>query len=222
MRPAHDLSSDIRCLEENVHGTSIPIKELQAKCSRIMQLVELGEHFTVTVHKRPVAQITPVSRRRTVPFHVALDLAAHHEPIPRGEPRTPEMKRPRALIDQSLLNPDDPNPVLPLLVDLHETELSAVTLGEVTWRALRADDSSRWRHIATLSAVESCWDPLPVDTVVAREFGRLLASSGSVRRSLSDQRVLVAATALAHDLSLVTRSNEYDVLEPLGLRVQRV
>jgi toxin FitB len=200
-------------------GTSIPIRELQAKCSRIVHRVEQGESFTVTVHRRPVAQIIPMPRRRTVPFYVAIDLAANNEPIPRGEPWAPRMDSPNALLDLSLLDPDDPNPVLVHMVDLFEAEVSAITLGELTFRALSADDSNRTNRIAALSAVESRWDPLPVDAAVCREFGRLVAALRSQEGRVPDLKLLVAATALANDLSLVTRDSDYEVLQPLGLRL---
>jgi toxin FitB len=184
-----------------------------------MRLVERGERFTVTVHNRPVAHIIPISRRRRVPFHVALNLVNNDEPIPPGEPRTADMEKPTALLDQSVLDTNDPSSIRVHMIDVYETEVSAITLGELTSRALTAPEARRSSDIATLSAVESCWDPIPVDATVAREFGQLRASLRSAGRYMPDLCVLVAATALTHGLSVITRTKDYDVLKPMGLRV---
>jgi hypothetical protein len=44
-----------------------------------------------------------------------------------------------------------------------ETEVSVVTLAELTLGVLMADDAERAAGVAALSAVESTWDLLPVD-----------------------------------------------------------
>jgi prevent-host-death family protein len=202
-----------------VSGASIPIRELQAKCSQIMHRVEQGERFTVTVNKRPVAQVIPVDRRRAVPFHEALHLARKREPIPRGEPQTRGINSRDVLIDASLFSPDDANPLLPNMVDVLNANLSVITLGELTCDAMAARKRDRAKRIAILAAAESHWDPLPVNATVAREFGRLMAALKSVGARMPDLRVLVAATAAAHGFTLVTRTCDYDELKTFGLRL---
>ncbi|MHB1583076.1 MAG: type II toxin-antitoxin system VapC family toxin [Acidimicrobiales bacterium] len=58
--------------------------------------------------------------------------------------------------------------------------------------------------MATLSAVESTWDPLPVDAEVARQFARLVAELRGRRRRVPILDALVAATAAVEEIPVVT------------------
>ena len=69
---------------------------------------------------------------------------------------------------------------------MSDTEISVVTLAELTVGVLMADDSVRPDRLATLSAVESTWDPLPVDAEVARAFARIVADLRIRRRRIPD------------------------------------
>ena len=62
----------------NFVGTSISVRELRNTVSEVLRRVEGGERLTVTVDRRPVAEIVPLRRRRTVPVTVALGVAARH------------------------------------------------------------------------------------------------------------------------------------------------
>lgn len=44
--------------------TEIPLRELRNDTSGVLRRVENGEHFTVTVSGRPVAQLVPLPRRK--------------------------------------------------------------------------------------------------------------------------------------------------------------
>lgn len=44
--------------------TEIPLRELRNDTSGVLRRVEDGEHLTVTVSGRPVAQLVPLPRRR--------------------------------------------------------------------------------------------------------------------------------------------------------------
>jgi antitoxin (DNA-binding transcriptional repressor) of toxin-antitoxin stability system len=46
--------------------------------SEVLRRVEAGERLTVTVDRRPVAEIVPLRRRRTVPAAEALAIASLH------------------------------------------------------------------------------------------------------------------------------------------------
>jgi prevent-host-death family protein len=49
---------------------TIPQRELRNQVSDVLRRAENGEHFTVTVDGRPVAQVTPLSPgRRPAPGH---------------------------------------------------------------------------------------------------------------------------------------------------------
>lgn len=68
------------------------------------------------------------------------------------------------------------------MVGVTETEVSVVNLAELTLGVLMAGDAERAARVPTLSAVESTWDPLPVDAEVARQFARVAAELRGRRR----------------------------------------
>jgi predicted nucleic acid-binding protein len=66
--------------------------------------------------------------------------------------------------------------------------------------------------VATLSAVESTWDPLPVDAEVARQFARIVAALRTDGRRIPILDALVAATALVQQIPVVTQDQDYDAI----------
>ena len=76
----------------------------------------------------------------------------------------------RALLDTSFFVATESGRPLGEMDGVTETEVSVVTIGELTVGVLVASDADRPARVATLSAVESTWDPLPVDAEVARQF----------------------------------------------------
>ncbi|MGI8608556.1 MAG: type II toxin-antitoxin system Phd/YefM family antitoxin [Candidatus Dormibacteria bacterium] len=46
---------------------SVSVRELRNNVSQVLRRVESGEHLQVTVHGRPVAELTPLQRPRFVP-----------------------------------------------------------------------------------------------------------------------------------------------------------
>lgn len=105
-----------------------------------------------------------------------------------------------------------------------EPMISAITLAELSAGPLVTDDiQQQARRQAHLQLAESMFDPIPVDAVVARAFGRV---SSDLRRSgrKSASRTydtLIAATAIAHDLPLYT-ANPDDFAGIDGLDVRTV
>jgi prevent-host-death family protein len=55
-------------------GESVSVRELRNTVSEVLRRVERGEHVTVTVDRRPVAELVPLRRRRGVPVRDALAL----------------------------------------------------------------------------------------------------------------------------------------------------
>ena len=87
--------------------------------------------------------------------------------------------------------------------------VSAITIAELSVGPLAAgDDEERSRRQDRLHWAVATWDPLPFDAPAARAYGRIcsvLMARGRVgRRRFAD--LLIAATALAHDLPLYTRN----------------
>ena len=94
----------------------------------------------------------------------------------------------KALLDTSFFVATESGRPLGEMPGVTETEVSVVTLAELTLGVLMANDSDRAKRVATLSAVESTWDPVPVDAEVARTFAHVVASLRSRRATRSDSR----------------------------------
>jgi hypothetical protein len=126
----------------------------------------------------------------------------------------------RALLDTSFFVAKESGRPLGDMPDVTETEVSVVTLAELTLGVLMANDADRATRVATLSAVESTWTPLPVDAEVAREFARIVSALRSSRQRVPILDALVAATAVAEQIPVVTQDRDYDSIP--GVRVIRV
>ncbi len=126
----------------------------------------------------------------------------------------------RALLDTSFFVATESGRPLGEMDGVTETEVSVVTLAELTLGVLMANDDDRPARVATLSAVESTWDPLPVDAEVARQFARIAAALRADRRRIPILDVLVAATAIAEQIPVVTQDHDYDAIP--GVEVIRV
>lgn len=103
------------------------------------------------------------------------------------------------IVDHDIIDPG-------LLPD--ESAIAAVTLAELAAGPHATDqDEERARRQDRLQWAAATWDPLPFDADAARAYGRVFAavraSGRSSRSRLAD--LLIAATAIAHDLDLYTR-----------------
>jgi predicted nucleic acid-binding protein len=126
----------------------------------------------------------------------------------------------RALLDTSFFVATESGRPLGEMDGVTETEVSAVTLAELTVGVLVADDADRPARVATLTAVESTWEPLPVDAEVARQFARIVAALRANRRRVPVLDALVAATAVVEQIPVVTQDRDYDTIP--GVEVIRV
>ena len=129
----------------------------------------------------------------------------------------PEPRHPRGLIDTSVvidLGEVDPGD-LPF-----EIAISAVTLAELAAGPHATGDANeRARRQDRLQRTEAAFDSLPLDSAVARAYGRVYAAVAAGGRKARGQRafdLLVAATALAARLPLYTRNpGDFAQLEEL-------
>jgi predicted nucleic acid-binding protein len=123
----------------------------------------------------------------------------------------------RALLDTSFFVARESGRPLGQMEGVTETEVSVVTLAELTVGVLMANDADRPARVATLSAVESTWDALPIDAEVARQFGRIVAALRLAGRRVPVHDALVAATALVEQIPVVTQDRDYDAIPGVGV-----
>jgi predicted nucleic acid-binding protein len=123
----------------------------------------------------------------------------------------------RALLDTSFFVARESGRPLGQMEGVTETEVSVVTLAELTVGVLMANDADRPARVATLSAVESTWDALPIDAEVARQFGRIVAALRLAGRRVPVLDALVAATALVEQIPVVTQDRDYDAIPGVGV-----
>ena len=98
-----------------------------------------------------------------------------------------------------------------------ELAISAATLGELHFGVLVAkDEAVRAERLRRLGLIESAFDPIPVDDVVARSYGHLAATASAAGRRprAHVMDLLIAATAHAHQARLYTRNPK----DPRGLK----
>ena len=112
-----------------------------------------------------------------------------------------------SILDTSVLIAERPSPIE------GDIGVSVVSIAELQFGVLvAADDDSRARRLARLSAILRAFDPLPVDPAVASSYGQLAAATARAGRKASARSLdlMIAATAHAHGARLVT-ANPDDV-----------
>ena len=88
-----------------------------------------------------------------------------------------------------------------------EAAISTASLAELHFGVLVAPDADELaRRVERLGVVEATFEPLPIDSAVAREWGRLAAAvterGGQPRKRVFD--LAIAATANVHSVALLT------------------
>jgi predicted nucleic acid-binding protein len=93
-----------------------------------------------------------------------------------------------------------------------EARVSVVTLAELRLGVLRAEGRVRELREATLAAARR-FVPMPVDEHVADELAALLARLWASQRHAKAFNCFVAATALAHDLTIIAQGADFQELQ---------
>jgi predicted nucleic acid-binding protein len=109
----------------------------------------------------------------------------------------------RAVLDTSVLLGPAPPPID------GQIAISSASLAELHFGVLVARTADvRAERLRRLADVERSFDALPIDTTVARHYGRLAAAAAAMGRQPRARvmDLLIAATAVAFDASLVTRN----------------
>lgn len=104
--------------------------------------------------------------------------------------------------------------------------VSAITIGELGLGVLAAtDDDTRARRADTLALARES-DPIPVDEAVMTEWARLVIDCrrAGIHRTIRLTDALIAATAIARGLPVVTQDDDFDQIARAHppLRVEKV
>lgn len=98
-----------------------------------------------------------------------------------------------------------------------ELAVSVITVGELRAGVLVADDvETRDRRLSTLVAALAL-EPLPIDAEVAEAWARLRVNLRAARRRMPVNDSWIAATALAHDVPLVTQDHDHVAVADLRI-----
>lgn len=123
----------------------------------------------------------------------------------------------RALLDTSFVISLARGEDLTLENPPEEAAISAVTLCGLHHGVLVATDDQRPGRLATLIFAERRFAALPIDTRIAPHYGRLLADARRHRgKKLQTADALIAATAAAHGLPLITRDRDFAKLDSIN------
>ena len=101
-----------------------------------------------------------------------------------------------------------------------EVSVCVVTYGELRAGVLAASSLAvRSRRLSTLQTVAGL-GPLPIDAAVADEWAKLRLLLAEAGRRVNVNDTCIAATALAHDVPVVSQDDAYEVLAEISdLRV---
>jgi predicted nucleic acid-binding protein len=129
----------------------------------------------------------------------------------------------RGLLDTSVFIASETG--RPLDVDAlpEEMAISPITVGELHAGVLAAEDLDvRARRLATLESIADI-EQLPIDERVARSWALLRVHLVQSKRRLNVNDLWIAATALAHDLPVVTQDDDFGPVNAIaGLSVLQV
>ncbi len=122
----------------------------------------------------------------------------------------------RALLDTSFVIALARGEGLQLDDPPEEAAISAVTLCGLHHGVLIATDKQRPGRLATLILAERRFDALPIDAHIAPHYGRLVADARRSRnKKLATAGALIAATAAAYQLPLITRDHDFADLDDI-------
>lgn len=93
-----------------------------------------------------------------------------------------------------------------------QVAVSVVTIGELQLGVMAAGDAERRARRADTLALARGADPIPISEAVMVAWARLVADcrEAGVHRAVKLMDALIAATAIAHGLPVVTQDKDFD------------
>jgi predicted nucleic acid-binding protein len=129
----------------------------------------------------------------------------------------------RGLLDTSVFIAAESGRQLDESVLPDEVAISPITIAELHVGVLAAKDvDTRARRLTTLEAVADV-ETLPIDNAVAAAWALLRIHLAESERRLNVNDLWIAATALAHELPVVTQDDDFEPIDGIsGLAIVRV
>lgn len=129
----------------------------------------------------------------------------------------------RGLLDTSVFIADEAGRPLDEDSLPDESALSVITFAELHAGVLAAGDTeTRARRLTTVDSVADM-HILEIDEAAARTWARMRVHLAESSRRVNVNDLWIAATAVAHDLAVVTQDDDFDPIEGVaGLSVTRV
>lgn len=122
----------------------------------------------------------------------------------------------RGLLDTSVLIAREVGRPLDVGALPDETAISVITVAELQAGVLAATDTAtRARRLATLQSISAA-EPLPVTAEAARHWARLRVALAEAGRRAKSNDLWIASVAVANDLVVVTRDDDFDPIEAVG------
>jgi tRNA(fMet)-specific endonuclease VapC len=91
--------------------------------------------------------------------------------------------------------------------------LSEVTLGEMYFGAAKSQQKTK--NYSRVEALRTSFNILPVTLALWKLFGETKASLQKQGKIIADLDLLIACSAIHHDLTLVTNDRAFDLLTPV-------
>lgn len=124
------------------------------------------------------------------------------------------------LLDTSVFIAREANRTLAALPD--RVAVSVVTIGELELGVLAATDADVRARRADTLALARASDPIPVSEAVMSSWARLVIDCrrAGVHRAVRLTDALIAATAVAHGLPVVTQDEDFDQVARAHVELQ--
>ncbi|MQA95084.1 MAG: PIN domain-containing protein [Streptosporangiales bacterium] len=159
----------------------------------------------------------PAGTHRAVPWRPPFRASRGHA---RHHGRSPVVGRQRALADTSVFIGMEAGRFDRTRFRDFEWGVCVVTLGELRTGVLMAiAPEIAQRRLATYQLAQR-FEPIPVDEAVGDAWALLVSQLLQSRRKAPVNDCWIAATAIAHDIPLVTQDGDYDAMP--GLEVVRL
>lgn len=145
------------------------------------------------------------------------------EDVERAETAGHSARATRGLLDTSVFIARESGRPLESELLPEESAVSAVTVGELQAGVLAAGETDvRARRLATLETLSDV-EVLAVDEAVAASWALLRVHLAESDRRLNVNDLWIAATALTHQMPVVTQDDDFDPVDGVGgLQVVRV